>query len=196
MSESSLPVPAWFNSKAVIAEFLEGKRTEEIAVGFGVTREKLVYFLTKHSPEDWKEAQVIRAIKRKEEGEQEMDDAGDMLQLRKAEAKVKSAQWDLEKVCRRIYGETKEQFNMQPVMINIDLGRDRQPTLSPWAQTIQTAKELGAKEPETVEALAPQEPKEVEPAAIIATAPQPKKKLKVFVERTTSIDYGDGSQFV
>jgi hypothetical protein len=53
-----------------------------------------------------------------------MDDAEDMLALRKAESKVKSAQWDLEKVCRQIYGEHREQQVSTPVQINIHLRRN------------------------------------------------------------------------
>lgn len=94
------------------------RRTAEIANSLGTTKEKLGFFLRKHSPEDWKEAQVIRELRRKEEAEDEIDAATDLLQLNKANAKLKSAQWRLERVCRRIYGETKEPENQRAVIIN------------------------------------------------------------------------------
>jgi hypothetical protein len=40
-----------------------------------------------------------------------------------AQAKLKSAQWSLERVCRRIYGETKEPENQRAVIINIGINR-------------------------------------------------------------------------
>lgn len=113
-----LPVPEWFDAQAILAQLVEGKRTEDIAACLDVSREKLVYFLRTRAPEDWKEAQVIRSIRRKEEAEDEIDTAGDMLELQKAIAKLKSAQWDLERVCRRIYGEAKEP-SVAPVVIQI-----------------------------------------------------------------------------
>jgi transposase-like protein len=123
--EKNLPVPAWFDPKRIIAEILEGKRTEDIARGLGVSREKLVYHLTTRAPEDWKAAQFLRSLKRKEEAEDEIDAADDMLKLNRANAKLKSAQWDLERVCRRIYGDVKEPETMRPVVINIGIDRNR-----------------------------------------------------------------------
>lgn len=113
-----LPIPEWFDAQAILAQLVEGKRTEDIAACLNVSRDKLVYFLRTRAPEDWKEAQVIRSVRRKEEAEDEIDAAGDMLELQKAIAKLKSAQWDLERVCRRIYGEAKEP-TATPVIIQI-----------------------------------------------------------------------------
>ena len=120
----NLPTPAWFNAKAVIAQVLEGRETKDIAADLGVTRDKLTYYLLHRTPEDWKEAQVIRAIKRKEEAEQAIDDAGDIMALNKANSKLKSAQWDLERTCRRIYGDVKPVEAPAAVLVNINLRRD------------------------------------------------------------------------
>jgi hypothetical protein len=66
---------------------------------------------------------VIRELRRKEEAEDEIDAATDLLTLNKANAKLKSAQWSLERVCRRIYGETKEPERLQNITINIGIKR-------------------------------------------------------------------------
>lgn len=120
----NLPVPEWFNAKAILAQVIEGKTTEEIAKRLGIKRDKLHYFLTTRAPDDWKEAVLIRALRRQDEAENEIDTADDMLKLRKAETKLKSAQWNLERVCRRIYGDVKEQPDQPAVMIAISLRRN------------------------------------------------------------------------
>lgn len=133
-SDNTLPVPQWFDAQKILMAVVEGKRTEEIATALGTTKDRLSFYLRKHSPEDWKEAQIIRDLRRKEEAEDEIDTADDMLKLSKAREKLKSAQWSLERVCRRIYGDTKEPEDKRPVSIHIDLRRDDSPR--PWAQSV------------------------------------------------------------
>jgi hypothetical protein len=127
MSDITLPIPDWFNPKEILTQYVEGKRSEDIAASIGTTPERLGYYLRTRAPKDWQEAQVIRDIRRKEEAEDAIDNAKDMLELNKAQAKLKSAQWSLERVCRRIYGEVKEQTAERPVQINIHLRRKGDP---------------------------------------------------------------------
>jgi hypothetical protein len=129
MTENLPANPAWFDPQKILASILEGKRTHDIAEELGVTREKLVYHLTTKAAEEWKTSQLLRDLKRKEEAEDEIDNAQDALALKKAEAKLKSAQWSLERVCRRIYGdnapkETGEQFS---IVLNIGIDRSPKP---------------------------------------------------------------------
>lgn len=119
---TNLPVPAWFDAQKILYELVNGTKTEDVAATRGVTKEVLSYHLRKHATEDWKEAQVIRELRRKEEAEVEIDSAEDMLQLKKAEVKLKSAQWSLERVCRRIYGDYKEPESRGNISINLHLG--------------------------------------------------------------------------
>jgi sarcosine oxidase delta subunit len=121
----NLPTPEWFDPQKILSQVLTGKRTEDIAEELGTTRERLVYQLTTKAPEEWKASQLIRDIKRKEEAEDAIDDAKDLLELRKAEAKLKSAQWSLERVCRRIYGDVKEDQSTDKVSITLNIGIQR-----------------------------------------------------------------------
>ena len=114
--------PEWFDPQKIMAQILEGKRTHDIAQELGVTREKLVYHLTTKAAEEWKTSQLLRDLRRKEEAEDEIDSAKDVLELKKAEAKLKSAQWSLERVCRRIYGDYKEPENSTGHTIILNLG--------------------------------------------------------------------------
>ena len=121
---AEIQLPAWFDAKAILVRYLEGQRTEDIASTLGTNREKLVYWLVKHAEEDWRGAQFLRAIRRKEEAEDAIDAAKDMLELNKADRKLKSAQWDLERVCRRIYGDTQPQQTDSKVLVSINLRRE------------------------------------------------------------------------
>lgn len=109
----------------ILADYLAGKKTEEIAERYGVTRQGLGYWLRNHAENQWKEAQVTLAIERKEKAEDEFKairdevdgadkDTRERLQLRLSLAResLKSAQWDLERVCRRIYGDDKVALNI------------------------------------------------------------------------------------
>jgi hypothetical protein len=101
------------NPLVILQRYLSDESTEAIAASYGVTRQGLGQFLLRHAEEDWKEAQVARAIARKEKAEDDLEAAKDPLALAKARELLKAAQWDLERTCRRIYGEDKAQQVIQ-----------------------------------------------------------------------------------
>lgn len=99
--------------KVVLRRYLSEESTLTIAGDFGVTRQALNLFLLKNAEEDWKDAQIGRALARKEKAEDCIDNATDPMQLAKGRELLKSAQWDLERVCRRIYGQDQNiNFNL------------------------------------------------------------------------------------
>jgi hypothetical protein len=104
--------------KTILLRYLSDESTSVIAADYGVTRQALGQYLLRHAEEDWKEAQVARAIARKEKAEDSIESAEDPLQLAKARELLKAAQWDLERVCKRIYGQD---YNVN-VNVSMDLG--------------------------------------------------------------------------
>jgi transposase-like protein len=95
--------------KAILGQYLQGKKTAEIAKAYGVSRQALGYWLRQHAEEDWRQAQVVLATHRKEDAEEALDSAkrtSSPLALARARERLKAAQWDLERVCRRIYGDS------------------------------------------------------------------------------------------
>ena len=64
-------------------------------------------------------------MKRKEDAEDAIDSARDALELNKAQAKLKSAQWDLERVCRRIYGDSAPDEPTGKVNIVLNIGIEK-----------------------------------------------------------------------
>lgn len=109
--------------KDVLKRYLSDESTKDIAATYGVTRQALGQFLLKYAETDWKDAQVVRALARKESAEDDLETAPDVLSLARARERLRAAQWDLERVCRRIYGQDVATV-AQAVQININLRRD------------------------------------------------------------------------
>ena len=110
--------------KDVLNRVLNEESTRDIAASLGVTRSALNQWLLNTSETEWRATQVARAYRRKEEAEDEMDCAQDALSLARAEKRLRAAQWDLERVCRRIYGQDQPPSGVAGVQININLRRD------------------------------------------------------------------------
>lgn len=89
----------------ILDRYLNDETSPQIAASLGVTKAALSYWLIKHAETEWKDAQVVKAIRRKESAEEMMETANNALDLARARELLKSAQWDLERVCRRIYGQ-------------------------------------------------------------------------------------------
>ena len=118
LNTASLPALRSTSPQAILQRYLSDESTKDIAATYGVTRQALGQYLLKVAEEDWKEAQVSRAIARKEKAEDDLETAADALSLARARELLKAAQWDLERVCRRIYGEdrTNLQVNITPIL--------------------------------------------------------------------------------
>ena len=130
----------------VLTRVLNEESTKDIAASYGVTRSALNQWLLAHAEQEWKTVQVVRASKRKEECEDEFDRisqaiaAADKeerdrltLSLSLAREKLKAAQWDLERVCRRIYGQEAQQDGVGRVSITLNIG-ERSATSATYTQ--------------------------------------------------------------
>ena len=99
---------AGLDVQAVIGRYLNGETSNQIAESLGCTRQGLAFHLRKHSEEDWREAQIVQAVERKDLAEDAIRDANDALSLGRAREQLRSAQWDLERLFSRIYGPKQE----------------------------------------------------------------------------------------
>ena len=116
--------------KAVLDRYLSDESTKDIAASYGVTRQALGQFLLKAAEDDWRNAQVARALARKEAAEDDLENAEktpDALSLARTRERLKAAQWDLERVCRRIYGQDQPPNGAAQVAIQINLRRSEKP---------------------------------------------------------------------
>jgi hypothetical protein len=109
--------------KDILERYLNGESTPEIAASFGVTKQALSLWLITKAENDWKASQLVKAIERKDKAEDLIETAATMLDLTRGREMLRSAQWDLERVCRRIYGQDVAQV-AQAVQVNINLRRE------------------------------------------------------------------------
>jgi len=115
------------SAKDMISQWMadDAIRLKDIAAQYSVSKQAICKFLMKHAENDWKDAQVAKALVRKEDAEEELDRATNMVDIARGRERLKAAQWDLERVCRRIYGQDAPPVGAQAVQININMrGQD------------------------------------------------------------------------
>ena len=105
----------------ILRRYEAGEQFREICKDHGVSHVTLYKYVIHHAEQQWKDLQVARALARKESAEEQLDDAKDQLSVNQARERLKAAQWDLERVCRRIYVQ-----DAPPVQISINLNESVQ----------------------------------------------------------------------
>jgi len=122
----------------ILERYMSDESTGDIAGFYGITRQALSQYMLRHAEDAWKEVQAARAIARKEAAEDEIETAQDPLQLAKAREKLKAAQWDLERICRRIYGQDHNlnvNLNFSDLGDRLRRARERVIDVTPEPQT-------------------------------------------------------------
>ena len=92
----------------VIRRYLEDHTTAQIAKDLGVHRSGLHQWLLRNCEEQWREAQIARALSALEESKDNLRLAPDALSLGRAREELRSAQWELERLFSRLYGPKQE----------------------------------------------------------------------------------------
>ena len=108
MSEGKTTIPVDLNPDSVLERYLTEETTSQIAVDYGISRKTLVRWLAQVRPEQWKQVQVVRALCRKESGDEGIEVACDALSLARAREMLRSGQWDLERLDSANYGQKQE----------------------------------------------------------------------------------------
>ena len=88
-------IPPDLDPKQVLERYLSEETTSQIAQSYGLSRKTLTAWLRDKCPEQWRRVQIIRALDRKEIGEEGLEVAPDALSLARARELVRSAQWEL-----------------------------------------------------------------------------------------------------
>jgi hypothetical protein len=126
--------------KQVLERYLAEETGPQIAASYGVTKAALSYFMLKYAEDEWKSAQLVKALMRKDRAEEMMERADNSLDLARARELLKAAQWDLERVCRRIYGqETQVNVAQIAVQIGVQLRGSETTADLPTAQVLDPA---------------------------------------------------------
>lgn len=129
--------------KDVLDRYLAGETGPQIALSLGVTKQALSHWLSNVAEQEWRSAQFVKAFNRKEEAEDLIETASNALDLARAREKLRAAQWDLERVCRRIYGQDAPPQGANAVQININLRRGADQTAPDSTQVIDIPVERG-----------------------------------------------------
>jgi len=101
-------IPKDLNPLEVLERYLTEETTSQIAQGYGVSRKALVGWLREAVPEQWKRVQIIRALARKDDGNDGFETAEDALSLARSREMVKSAQFDLAALDSTTWGPKSE----------------------------------------------------------------------------------------
>ena len=88
-------IPPGLDPHAVIERYLTESTTSQIAAEYGLSRKALTKWLREQLPNQWKTAQILRALCRKEDAEDGLESAVDALSLARARELHRSAQFDL-----------------------------------------------------------------------------------------------------
>lgn len=107
----------------VLTRYINGEQVADMAPEYNVSDVTIYALLLRDHEADWKEVQRARALARLERRQNEMDRATDMLSLARAKEGVRSAQWELERLLRRLYGQDAPAMATAPIQINIGIVR-------------------------------------------------------------------------
>ena len=123
--------------ETVLQAYLSGKTSKEIAESNGITRQALQAWLIRNDAEGWKAAQTVVAQEELDEAREYRKSIQQRLEKSDREERErlnialvcardaeKSAQWRLERVCRRIYGQDAPASAAQAVQIVFNMRGD------------------------------------------------------------------------
>lgn len=97
----------------VLARYIQGEQVANMAAEYSTSDVTIYALLLRERQEDWKDIQTARALARLERSQDKLETAADALSLARARESVRSAQWELERLLRRLYGEDKAQVAVQ-----------------------------------------------------------------------------------
>jgi hypothetical protein len=108
-----------------LEEALNGKTQAQIAASIGVHQTALSQAFLKYCEDEWKEVQVARAWAALEQAQDDFADeqkTPDMTAIARARERLKSAQWQLERLHRRLFGtDAPATLGQGTVTISINL---------------------------------------------------------------------------
>ena len=107
--------------RKIMDRVIDGETITSIAGEIGVSEPALSVRLLQDCPDEWRSAQTARALVRLRRAEDEMDAAQDPLTVARTREQVRSAQWQLERLQRRLYGQDAPVQTGSGVTISIDL---------------------------------------------------------------------------
>lgn len=116
---------ATIGAETILERLRAGEKPVAIAADLKVSHVALYQFLIRNAPEEWASLSASRSLTKIEEAEDELGDAKlspDGVSVARSREKARLAQWNLERMAPRMYGDTKNQGN--GVNIQVVIQRD------------------------------------------------------------------------
>lgn len=108
------------DASSILARIEAGETVKQIADSFGIAHQNLYAFLLRNAPDQWQALSAGRALARYEDAMDKLEQARDRLDLTKADKRIASSQWELERVARKIYGSSDP---TQGVAVHVHIDR-------------------------------------------------------------------------
>lgn len=103
----------------VLARYMKGEQVANMAAEYETSDVTIYALLLREHQEDWVAIQRARALARLERAQDKIETAADALSLARAREAVRSAQWELERLLKRLYGQDSPQVaNAVQIVIN------------------------------------------------------------------------------
>ena len=105
-------------ARTVLERYIHGEQVSSIAGDYQTSDVTIYALLLREHEGAWADIQKARALARLERETKNLEVAGDPLSLARARELVRAAQWELERLLNRLYGQKQE----MTVTVNTDLG--------------------------------------------------------------------------
>jgi hypothetical protein len=106
----------------ILEKYRAGQEIKALAAAYGLSHTSVYELLLRTREEDYRAAQTARSLARLETARSDLEKAIDPIAINRAEKLVKTYQWELEKLARRLYGQSEQE---SPNLIQINIGIDR-----------------------------------------------------------------------
>ena len=105
-------------AQEVLERYIHGEQVQDMAADYKTSDVTIYALLLREHEGAWADIQKARALARLERHTRDLAEAPDPLSLARARELVRSAQWELERLLHRLYGQKQE----VSVTVNTDLG--------------------------------------------------------------------------
>src|SRR5215216_3698641 len=89
----------------ILEKYRAGQEIKALAPTYALSHTSVYELLIKTREEDYRAAQSARALARLETARSDLEKATDPIQMNRAEKLIKTYQWELERLARRLYGQ-------------------------------------------------------------------------------------------
>ena len=107
-SQQSRAILADVNPADILDRYAQGETSDQISAAYQVNRRTMLGWLLAKSEGDWQQLQIVRAVDEYEQAKAALDSAPHALALARARERVRAAQWELERLWPKLYGQRQQ----------------------------------------------------------------------------------------